>query len=123
MTDLPDDWENGDTINAGNWNDVARRVNQIDRAAVPWIDGPIDFDTLTAPGVFVVAGPFLNGDATTYHQPGNTGMVLLTVTTVAPDPGGAPRAEVMQQYVSVDGANKGGQRRRYGGTWSGWMAY
>jgi hypothetical protein len=89
---------------------------------IAWIDGPVDFDTLTNPGVYIVAGEFLNGDATTYNQPGNSGLVKLIVTTVDPGTGG-PRIDCIQEYISVDGADRGGQRRRFDGSWSGWMKY
>lgn len=90
----------------------------VDNTNIPWIDGPVDFNTLVTPGVYLVAGAFLNGDATTYHQPGNTGLIKLTVTTHTTNVD-----VVIQEYISVDGNNKGGQRRRWASTWNGWMAY
>ena len=85
----------------------------------PWIDGPVDFDTLTTAGIYMVAGSFLNGNPTTYNQPGNTGIIKLTVTVSVR----GSNTIVIQEYISMDAANHGGQRRRYDGTWSGWAAY
>ena len=90
-------------------------------SSIPWVDGPVDFNSLTTPGIFIIAGEFLNGDATTYNQPGNSGLVKLTVTTISQD--GGTRVDCIQEYLSVDGADRGGQRRRFDGTWSGWMKY
>ena len=87
-----------------------------------WVDGPVDFDDLTTAGIYIVAGSFLNGPATTYNQPGDSGMVKLTVTSIAPRDGG-PVVDTIQEYISVDGNDHGGQRRRYDGTWSGWLKY
>lgn len=86
--------------------------------SIPWIEGPVDFNTLTTPGTYVVAGPFLNGNATAYNQPGNTGNVKLIVTT-----SNAVVPIIFQEYISIDGANKGGQRRRWDGSWNPWMVY
>jgi hypothetical protein len=102
---------------------LVRADNSASFTNIAWVDGPIDFDTLTSPGVLIVAGEFLNGPATTYNQPGNSGMVKLTVTTIAPDSGGGTRTDCIQEYISVDGADHGGQRRRYDGSWSGWLKY
>jgi hypothetical protein len=89
-----------------------------------WINGPIDLNTLINPGVYIIAGEFLNGNGDPqYHVPGNTGMMRLQVTKIPADPNGGVRVEVIQQYLSVDGADKGGQRRRFNGTWNGWMKY
>lgn len=88
-----------------------------------WIEGPVDLDDLTTPGVFVVGGSFLNGDPTTYNQPGNTGNIKLTVSTLTTASGLSPVNVVIQEYISIDGANHGGQRRRWEGSWNGWLAY
>ncbi len=85
----------------------------------PWIDGPVDFDTLTTAGVYMIAGEFLNGNPTTYNQPGNTGVMKLTVTVSVR----GSNVIIIQEYISMDAANHGGQRRRYEGTWSGWATY
>lgn len=85
----------------------------------PWIEGPVDFDSLTTAGIYMVAGSFLNGNPTTYNQPGNTGIIKLTVTVSVR----GSNTIVIQEYISMDAANHGGQRRRYEGTWSGWASY
>ena len=91
---------------------------KVSQTGITWIDGPVDFNTLVTPGIYIVAGVFLNGAATTYNQPGNSGALKLVVTTCV-----TPVDVVIQEYISIDGANKGGQRRRWAGTWNGWMAY
>lgn len=91
-----------------------------DIAAIPLPATPVDFDELTTPGVYFIGGGFMNGDPTEYHQPGNTGAVKLTVTTTAPIGG---QTQVIQEYMSIDGNDKGGQRRRWDGAWNGWMKY
>jgi hypothetical protein len=100
---------------------LAKADASVSVSSIPWVDGPVDFNTLTTPGIFIIAGEFLNGDATTYNQPGNSGLVKLTVTTISQD--GGTRVDCIQEYLSVDGADKGGQRRRFDGSWSGWMKY
>jgi hypothetical protein len=93
-----------------------------------WVDGPAQFNDLTIPGTYLVAGDFLNGDAAGgYNQPGNTGAILLRVTVVRHFPGQPMPAYgpvvVIQEYISVDAANHGGQRRRWANQWSGWAVY
>ena len=85
----------------------------------PWIEGPVDFNTLTTAGIYMVAGSFLDGSPTSYNQPGNTGIIKLTVTVSVR----GSNTIVIQEYISMDAANHGGQRRRYDGTWSGWAVY
>lgn len=88
--------------------------------AIPVPSTPVDFNTIVEPGVYFIGGSFLNGDPTTYNQPGNTGAVKLVVTTTAPIGG---NTQVIQEYISIDGADKGGQRRRWDGSWNGWLKY
>lgn len=83
------------------------------------VSGPVDFNDLSGPGYYFVAGDFLNGDPTTFNQPGNTGAVKLTVTTVEI----GEHIQVIQEYISMDSADKGGQRRRWNGEWGGWQKY
>lgn len=81
---------------------------------------PVDFNTLTTPGVYLIGGAFMNGDPTTYNQPGNTGAIKLIVTTAIMS---GNVVQVFQEYMSIDGADKGGQRRRWDGAWNGWQKY
>lgn len=112
------DWHIEGTLSESVQASLAKADNSAQLAAIPWIDGPVDFDSLTTAGIYIVAGSFLNGDATIYNQPGNSGLVKLTVTTLS-----TPVDVVIQEYISVNGDSRGGQRRRWEGSWSGWMAY
>lgn len=89
-------------------------------ASIPVPATPVDFDTLITPGIYFIGGSFLNGAPTAYNQPGNTGAIKLMVTTTAPIGG---NVQVIQEYISIDGADKGGQRRRWDGNWNGWQKY
>ena len=90
---------------------------------IEWIDGPVDFNTLTTPGAYFVAGEFLNGAApepNTYNVPGDSGLVLLLVTSTDHPSAGFV---VTQQFYSVNNYAFHGYRRRYDGTWNGWVRY
>ncbi|QFP94652.1 hypothetical protein I5G59_gp32 [Mycobacterium phage LilMcDreamy] len=93
-----------------------------------WINGPVDFDDITEPGVYWIAGEFLNGDApdpNTYNVPGNTGMVRLEVSVVrnyedTPPPTDAPGVVIFQDVVGGWSPVRAHRIWQAGAGWSGW---